>query len=213
MSAMEVRHRELLEGVARYYGAKVAEYGPTPQGADWNSEESQQLRFEQLLKLCDTASAFSINDYGCGYGALAHFMLARGLSFKYYGFDISEAMIAQAKQFLPEVGSDSLFVDSSHLSEADYTVASGVFNVKLDAETSAWKDYVLETLSTLAEHSKLGFGFNMLTRFSDAERMRPDLYYADPLFFFDYCRKRFSRSIALLHDYRLYEFTILVRML
>jgi hypothetical protein len=41
--------------------------------------------------------------------------------------------------------------------------------------------------------------------------MRDDLYYADPLFFFDYCKTRFSRFVTLIHDYPLYEFTILVR--
>ena len=41
--------------------------------------------------------------------------------------------------------------------------------------------------------------------------MRPYLYYADPLFLFDYCKKKYSKSVALLHDYGLYEFTILVR--
>ena len=41
--------------------------------------------------------------------------------------------------------------------------------------------------------------------------MRPDLYYADPCELFDRCKRRYSRNVALLHDYDLYEFTILVR--
>jgi hypothetical protein len=41
--------------------------------------------------------------------------------------------------------------------------------------------------------------------------MRADLYYADPAQVFDYCKRRFSPNVALLHDYGLYEFTILVR--
>jgi len=28
---------------------------------------------------------------------------------------------------------------------------------------------------------------------------------------FDYCKRTYSRDVALLHDYGLYEFTILVR--
>ena len=53
----------------------------------------------------------------------------------------------------------------------------------------------------------------MLTRYSDADRMsqRPDLFFGDPLFFFDYCKRNFARNVALLHDYDLYDFTILVR--
>jgi hypothetical protein len=41
--------------------------------------------------------------------------------------------------------------------------------------------------------------------------MRPDLYYADPCFFFDYCQRRYLRRVAVLHDYGLYEFTVVVR--
>jgi hypothetical protein len=62
----------------------------------------------------------------------------------------------------------------------------------------------------MAELSRRGFAFNVLTKYSDPERMRPDLYYADPLFLFNYCKKSF-KSVALLHDYPLYEFTILVK--
>jgi hypothetical protein len=53
----------------------------------------------------------------------------------------------------------------------------------------------------------------MLTSYSDSGRMarRPDLYFADPLFYFDYCKRNFSPDIALLHDYGLYDFTVLVR--
>jgi len=40
---------------------------------------------------------------------------------------------------------------------------------------------------------------------------RPDLYFGDPLLYFDFCKRNFSRNVALLHDYGLYDFTILVR--
>ena len=41
--------------------------------------------------------------------------------------------------------------------------------------------------------------------------MKDHLFYADPCFFFDHCKKHFSKNVALLHDYGMYEFTILVR--
>jgi hypothetical protein len=51
----------------------------------------------------------------------------------------------------------------------------------------------------------------MLTSYSDPGRMRPDLYYGDPREYFDLCKRKYSRHVALLHDYGLYEFTIIVR--
>jgi hypothetical protein len=56
-----------------------------------------------------------------------------------------------------------------------------------------------------------GFSFNCLTAYSDPDKIRPDLHYADPCALFDLCKRKFSRNVALLHDYDLYEFTILVR--
>ena len=56
------------------------------------------MRFRQLLKVCDGERAFSINDYGCGYGALAHFMAEDGYDFTYCGFDVYERMVALARE-------------------------------------------------------------------------------------------------------------------
>ena len=60
--------------------------------------------------------------------------------------------------------------------------------------------------------SHLGFTFNSLTSHSAADKMRDYLYYADPYALFDLCKRRYSRHVASLLDYGLYEFTILVRM-
>jgi hypothetical protein len=84
--------------------------------------------------------------------------------------------------------------------------------MKLTAVDQEWQEYVVRTLHELARLSIRGFAFNSLTSYSDPPRMRPDLYYPDPCFYFDYCKRHFSRNVALLHDYDLYEFTILVRL-
>ena len=61
------------------------------------------------------------------------------------------------------------------------------------------------------QKSNKGFAFNCLTSYSDRDKMRNDLYYADPSFLFDYCKKKYSKNVAILHDYDLYEFTVLIR--
>jgi hypothetical protein len=77
----------------------------------------------------------------------------------------------------------------------------------------AWREFTVQTLQRMNQLCSKGFSFNMLTSYSDADRMaqRPDLYFGDPCFYFDYCKRNFSHNIALLHDYGLYDFTILVR--
>lgn len=201
----------ILEGVGRYYSEKVQKYGATPKGVDWNSLESQTLRFEQLLKVVDPTRAFSVNDYGCGYGGLAGYLADNGYPFLYRGFDISDQMIAEARTIYVHEDRYHFFSDAGLLSTGDYTLASGIFNVKLHTEDADWERYVLHTLDRMCDLSERGFAFNVLTKYSDKEYMRPDLYYADPLCLFDYCKRKFSRYVALLHDYPLFEFTILVK--
>ena len=201
----------MLDAVERYYGTKLAEHGPTARGVDWNDEASQTLRFAQLVKVCELRDPFTINDYGCGYGALARYLDDLGCRFGYTGFDISPPMVQQARALHGDSDHTRFVEREDELEPADYTVASGIFNVKLDAADGAWREHALTTLDRLDALSTRGFSFNMLTSYSDPERMRPDLYYANPGELFDHCKRRYSRWVALLHDYGLYEFTILVR--
>ena len=48
---MSENRQALLRSVEAYYTAKVLAHGPTAHGADWNSEASQHLRFQQLLRV------------------------------------------------------------------------------------------------------------------------------------------------------------------
>ena len=201
----------VLGPVERYYSAKVIEHGAAPAAADWNSSESQELRFRELLRICGSEEAFSINDIGCGYGALVLTLQTLGSEFAYRGFDISPAMVAQARETLGETERWSFTDREGELEPADYSVASGIFNVKLEAEDDDWRRYIFETLDRLDKLTIRGFSFNMLTSYSDPDRMRPDLYYADPGEIFDACKMRYSPHVALLHDYGLWEFTVLVR--
>ncbi len=199
---------QLLSSVAKYYSTRLREFGTTAKGADWRDEASQELRFAQLLRIIDRPGGFSLNDYGCGYGALARYLSDRGLPCEYRGFDISVEMLQQARELNREY---DFVVDDELLGPADYTVASGIFNVRLEVGDEEWTSYVLDTLDRLDELSGRGFAFNMLTAYSDSDKMQPSLFYGDPSFFFDHCKRRYSRHVSLLHDYGLYEFTLLVR--
>jgi SAM-dependent methyltransferase len=202
---------DALAQVGRYYGEKLREHGASPQGVDWNGGESQRLRFGELLRIRGARREYSLNDIGCGYGALADYVVELGERCDYLGVDISPAMIEKARE-LHRARTGCRFLAGERADRnAEYTVASGVFNVKLDTPPAAWREHVLRTIDAIDQASTRGFAFNCLTQYSDAERMRPHLYYADPCELFDYCKRRFSRNVALLHDYGLYEFTLLVR--
>jgi len=201
----------LFAALDAYYAPRLAEHGASARGVDWNSSESQELRFRQLLRVREDEETCSLVDYGCGYGELAHLLVAQGEPVDYRGFDVSERMIDLACVHNPDPAVCRFTHRLSDVEQADYLVASGVFNLRLDVDEATWEAYVLETLDTLAGLGRRGFAFNLLTSWSDADRMRPDLFYADPAKFFDHCKREYSRHVALLHDYGLYEWTMLVR--
>lgn len=198
----------IIDQVDKYYTQKLLQHGYSSLGVDWNSKAAQVIRFEQVSKvICDTSSRFSICDYGCGLGDYDEYLSERYQDYDYFGFDVSESMIKTAKKKHP----NAHFFCSSQLNcDFDYLVASGIFNVKQTIQDNVWFDYILETLNLFHQHVKKGFAFNCLTKYSDKEYMKEYLYYADPLILFDYCKKNFSRNVALLHNYTLYDFTILV---
>jgi cyclopropane fatty-acyl-phospholipid synthase-like methyltransferase len=201
---------DIISEINAYYTDKLAHHGATPRGVDWNGEESQTLRFEQLCKIIDTSNHFSINDLGCGYGALNDFLSDHYDSFLYSGIDISESMIQVAEQRYQNKAQARFVLSSEPDQIADYGVASGIFNVRLGRSDDEWQAYLEATLDVLDKTSRLGFSFNCLTSYSDADKMRDYLYYSDPCALFDLCKKHYSKKVALLHDYGLYEFTILV---
>ena len=181
-----------LRGQARvYYDNKQRAHGPTPAGVDWNSQESQELRFALLAHLWRDESEARILDYGCGYGALADYLRARGHRGAYVGFDVSEAMAEAAHARVASLPACRVTARRQDLEPADYAVASGVFNVKQDATDDAWREYIWETVADLAALGTRGFAFNALTAYSDADKRRPDLFYADPLEAFDRCKRRY----------------------
>ncbi len=200
-----------LDPVKAYFEERINTHGASPRGADWNSDASQEVRFDQLLKVCDFSNPFSILDYGCGYGALADYLAKNNFSGVYHGFDIVEKAIQAARNQHASQSNCFFYTDKEKLAECDYVVASGIFNYRADHSFEAWTDYVISVLQNFNELSRKGFASNFLTKYSDAERMRADLYYADPCFLFDYCKRKFSKNVALLHDYTLYDFTVLVR--
>ncbi|MDX1427130.1 MAG: class I SAM-dependent methyltransferase [Salegentibacter mishustinae] len=202
----------IYENLVEIYDKQIKRHGPNIQGVDWNSREAQEIRFEQLLKICEGEKEISIIDYGCGYGALADFISSMGLPLNYTGYDISPQMVTSAEKMHQNKPFYKFTNEFKQLVKADYTVGSGLFNLKLENDDNRWEKYIFHTLDKMRSLSEKGFAFNMLTKYSDPEKMRFDLYYADPSFIFDYCKNKFSKNVALLHDYQLYDFTILVRL-
>ena len=202
---------DILNSVNEYYTNKIKTFGRSPEGVDWNGIESQEIRFEQLSKVFEKEkkNKFSLLDFGCGFGSYLTYLEKLNVDLDFTGYDISDEMIKNAN--LQFNGKGKWIQEIPENFRTDYVVASGLFNVKLDQHTKDWERYIVETLNAMNTIAFKGFSFNILTSYSDKEYMKDYLYYASPEFFFNHCKVNYSKEVSLLHDYGLYEFTILVK--
>ena len=199
--------------VARYYEGRVREFGATPWGVDWTCALTQQLRFVQLMKVAGRRRRFSLNDLGCGYAALLPFVRERyGDRVDYAGVDVAPTMIGQARSLW---GGDAAarFDEGCTLPRvADYSVASGVFNVQLGFGARAWTSFVKDVLLELRRSSRRGFAVNFIEPPRRGVEPLQGLYRTDPAPWVEHCSRAFGAQVKVIEDYGLREFTLLVQV-
>jgi SAM-dependent methyltransferase len=200
--------------VAAYYNSCVARHGATPLGVDWSCQATQMLRFVQLLKICDFSAPFTLNDIGCGYGALAAFLAMRYPKSKidYLGVDLSRAMVSRARRRFS--GPDRRFVVRKASPRiADYSLASGIMNVNCGHSRATWEGFIATMLEQMRRASRRGFSVNFVVdaQHGSAEPLPDILYRTAPQPWIRFCERELGCSVETIDDYGMKEFTLLVR--
>lgn len=203
----------ILNDLKQYYGNRRSHFSDESQSVGWKDLTSQWVRFDQIYKIMEHDAGYSVNDLGCGLAHFADYLHQKQSVFRYAGYDMLDEMIDAAMQKQSKFANATFrkIQQTSDLAEADYTVASGIFNLRYGMSTEDWTQYMLDTLAIMNHKSRKAFAFNALTKYSDPDFMQDELHYSDPLFLFDHCKRNFAKDVALLHDYKQYDFTILVR--
>jgi SAM-dependent methyltransferase len=136
-----------------FYTSSLKKYGLDVKALHWNSDESQQIRFDTLLKLIpQDITTLNIADAGCGFGDLYLYMKKKPLS--YIGLETMKQMCQEARN---RTGCKILHVNilRDTLPQADYYICSGAMNI-----LSRFDTYLF--IRRCVEHSKKGFIFNIL---------------------------------------------------
>jgi SAM-dependent methyltransferase len=196
--------RDLMRGYLEEHGAR-------PEGVGFPGEDRHKLRFDKLADIVDTKDPFTVNDWGCGYAALfKHLVEERALPVsRYNGYDISPEAVEHARRFTGDDARVHLYETATLTETADYSFASGTFANIFDGDVEEWRQYVEQSLRTLAEKSSRGFAVNFFSTYVDWQE--PHLYYADPAYYFDFAKRELSRYVSVVHDYPLWEWTLIVR--
>jgi SAM-dependent methyltransferase len=198
--------------IAAYYSAKVGRFGATPLGVDWTCQATQEMRFVHLLKLCDFTSAFALNDLGCGYGALVAYLdrRHRDCAVDYVGIDVSAAMVRRARRLWRGRSHVAFTHGFASPRTADYSIASGIFNVEQDQPRPEWEKFIAASLDNLYQTSRRGFSVNFMKQPTGASG-RQGVYYTDTAHWARYCASKFGAAAEVHEDYGLREFTLIVR--
>lgn len=205
--------REVLQMVEGYYASKLARFGATPMGVDWSCTATQELRFVKLLRICESQGAITLNDFGCGYGALLDFIKRthKPHAINYLGLDVSSDMISRARALWPS-SKDARFLIGAEVDRiADYSVASGIFNVKLLIPRAKWEEFIRHTLNNIHRSSQRGFAVNFLRLLPNHTDTPPELYRSTADVWVDYCRTQYRAEVEVLEHHANREFTLLVR--
>jgi len=202
--------KSTFKKIEQLYTQNLVKHGSESKAVGWNTSDCQDLRFEKLTSVIQkNDQPLRINDYGCGYGAHLEYLIEKGFTISHYnGYDISLPMLEEAKSQYEKTGVDLNLLQSKDITtKADYTFVSGTFNVRFGASDEEWEEFIRNKLSEINRNSRFGFAFNILTSYVDYKE--PDLYYADPTYWFDYVKSNFRKRVCLLHDYPLYEWTLI----
>lgn len=204
---------QIAGDVTDYYAGTLAQHGATPRGVDWSCKPTQELRFIQLLRLCTFKTAFSLNDVGCGYGALRGFLRQRHrlARIDYLGVDLSQAMVHSARLRWGHVPRTRFETASASLRLADYSIASGLFNVRLHHGNADWEPWVAYTLQSLHAASQTGFAVNFLAPPKPGESSPQALYRPAIELWKSFCENDLQSSVESITGYGMREYTLLVR--
>lgn len=203
---------KLLNPIAEIFELHLEKFGVCPKAAMWRNQERQQMRFEILAGIIapeDLNGSITINDLGCGYGAFFSYFCKNKFmeNSLYYGYDIATKMIDAAKHQISDPRAH--FQKSSMaLKTADYSIASGPFNYKINIQDTLWLKYVQESLKDLWLKSRKGLAFNMLNH----KNPHPEnnLFHADAEQFKYFCKEELSSKVCLIDDYDREDWTIYV---
>jgi SAM-dependent methyltransferase len=140
----------------KFYTSALKHHGVSAKGVNWNSKDTQELRFEVLLDILPkNLEDFTLVDAGCGFGDFYLYLEKKDRHpKKYIGLDSLYDMYAIASQ---RTAQEIIIADiiKDDLPMADFYICSGALNVLHPFETQLF-------IQNCYKSSKKAFVFNVL---------------------------------------------------
>ncbi len=203
------------EKMAAYYEDLLDKHGDSYLTLDWNSEESQKLRYAVLMYLfyiTQRRKDISILDVGCGLGHFYKFLKDEGFisrdRIEYCGYDISEKLIKIARKRHPEARFLVKDILKDEVKPFDYVFCSGVFNIILTDEATHLK-FVNDMIRRMFDIVRIGLAVNFLS-VTGLNRSEASQYYFFKPEEIVYWVRALTNNFTLRHDYHPGDFTVYI---
>ena len=176
--------------VKSYY-AEFLGHADDARRVAWRCSYGQEVRFEELLGAIEPTelTGRSVLDVGCGLGDLFSYLRKRGNQVDYTGVDIVPEMVAAARERHPEGRFDVRDILSSPIDKTfDIVICSGALTVRVPDHDL----FVQKMLAQMLKLARLAVSVNFQStrafRSNPMALQNDDLYYADPLKLYAFCR-------------------------
>jgi SAM-dependent methyltransferase len=192
-----------------YYNALLDNHGFSAKAVAWRDEPFQQFRFASIAQAFEhERGSFSVYEVGCGLGHLRDFLRLHFPKASYSGADINPKMIERALERDPDLAVEHRDIVKDPPPPADYVVASGIFNLRMQHSDEAWESIVRSVLKAMYASAKRGIAANFLT--SHVDWKREIAYHQDPARTLHFALTELSRFAEIRHAYYPWEFTLVV---
>jgi SAM-dependent methyltransferase len=191
-----------------------ARYGDTYRGVGWTkSQDHANRRYQVMLEAIrrPTNGEVEVLDLGCGASHLYEYMRANGVrDVRYSGLDLSPRFIAVSQRKFPDVTyyRADILDERTVLPSFDYVLMNGLFNYKGRASQQEMWAYVQAMLRRAGAIARVGFAFNVMSKYVDWER--DDLFHLPLDTAAAFVATHVSREFVIRHDYGLFEYTVYV---
>lgn len=140
----------------RFYNISIKRFKQSAKGVQWQSKETQELRFEVFRKLLyPKIKEYTVVDAGCGFGDLYSYLhQENALPKQYIGIDVHAKMVKIAQKRTKQTILQRNILKEP-LPEADYYLCSGGMNILERFETMLF-------ITQMIKHARIGVIFNLL---------------------------------------------------
>lgn len=206
-----------------HYDGKLSQFGDSAEAMDWRDENEQNLRFRSFIRSIAPQVFSPLNrpelpaptllDVGCGTGHFFEYLKALNLTsvIEYSGTDINQEMIKLARDKFPGVPFETAdFLKKPGSRQYDHLISNGILTLKTPEVTeAAFWSFAQELMDQMWKLCRQSIALNFITKHVEWEV--PTLFHIAPERVLSFAKSRYTSNVAILHDYNLYEFIVVIK--